>query len=1406
MSTAETGSSPGKSNSNTNTSNNNNNSSSNGNSVTTSGNVNPKGVQRRQLRERKQRKLYLEEWTLGDDDGEGTRGFSVAEKLESSKFAQAGMVREMRGSDLTVAFLQQHGFNIPLLFREKSGLGLRMPDPQEFTVNDVRLCVGSRRLLDVMDVNTQKNLQMTMKEWQQYYDNPQKDRLLNVISLEFSHTRLDHFVQSPEIVRQIDWVDVVWPKQLKDAQKESTNLLGGMMYPKVQKYCLMSVKNCYTDFHIDFGGTSVWYHILKGSKVFWLIPPTDRNLQLYEKWVLSGKQADVFFGDMVEKCARVYLTAGNTFFIPTGWIHAVYTPTQSLVFGGNFLHSFGIVKQLKTASVEDNTKVPQKFRYPFFTEMLWYVLARYVYTLLGHSHLDGEPSASETEMAARPHTHLTHYELFGLKEIVMYLYDLQPQKKNVPSLVLDPVALIKDVRTLVERHCKDQQDMAVTGMSVLRPAAEEQPHFQLYDRTRVKQEIKQEIARKNAEVIREQQQLEAAREAESEAVSNPTNNPSSTNSSGSGSGSGSNSNNIASSNNNISYSNSGAGVEYSNGVLKKEQLENGSSNAQPEATFVLPTDTLKYRPPKKMHLANAVAAAASSSNSNSSSSNNNNNNSSNSPTNIAGHSNAVSVIATSSGYVDGAAAVGGGAGGGGGGAGGSLDNCPSPGEAGAKLSPHLTGTGQPRRRRTRCKNCAACQRSDCGTCPFCMDMVKFGGPGRAKQTCMMRQCLSPMLPVTAQCVYCHLDGWRQTPVSPQTKQLASLEGPSALMECSVCYEIAHPDCALSQLDGTEDAADAKGFVNEDLPNSWECPSCCRSGKNYDYKPRHFRARQKSSEVRRVSVSHGNNASEAHETGGGGGGGGGAGGAPGGNLLPPPVGQYNDFVFTSESEMESGSSGMHTTHWKHGLKRHHQLEVKTERINSCDTPSPGISPNASVGDKVKRRKSDDGTSVSSSMHESNDAPCSSSMECGAGGTAASNAAASGHGGGSGTGGGGGGGGSRKKNSIRSQLAQQMLNSSTRVLKKPQYVVRPTPSSGSSSLGNSSGVSNGASNGLNNSAGSNATGTAGTGGGSGAAAVSSNGANGHHNHHHHQQQHHHHHHHHHHNNSSSSGNSSSQNLALDATLLKIIFRYLPHETLVTCCSVCKVWSNAAVDPDLWKRMNCAELKISASLLTAIVRRQPEHLILDWTQLAKRQLAWLVARLPALKNLSLQNCPIQAVLALHTCLCPPLQILDLSFVRGLNDAAIRDILSPPKDSRPGLSDSKTRLRDLKMLKLAGTDISDVAVRYIMQSLPHLKHLDLSSCQRITDAGVAQIGTSATAINRLAELNLSACRLVSENSLEHLSKCESLVWLDLRHVPQVSTQSVIRFASNSKHDLCVKDIKLVERRRLSLTNNWHD
>lgn len=345
--------------------------------------------------------------------------------------------------------------------------------------------------------------------------------------------------------------------------------------------------------------------------------------------------------------------------------------------------------------------------------------------------------------------------------------------------------------------------------------------------------------------------------------------------------------------------------------------------------------------------------------------------------------------------------------------------------------------------------------------------------------------------------------------------------------------------------------------------------------------------------------------------------------------------------------------------------------------------------------IKRRKSDDGGSICSSMHDGTEANDQSSNQL-----------------------------PRKKNTLRTQLAQQILNSSTKPLKKPSFVVRPASNTSSNAL-------------------------------------------------------------------------SNQHYALDSTALLAIFRYLTPETLVTCSMVCKTWATVSVDPKLWYRMNCAHHKLSASLLMAIVRRQPEHLILDWTNLAKRQLAWLISRLPALKYLSIQGTQISSVLGLHTCLCPPLQTLDLSFVRSLNDSAIRDILSPPKDSRPGLTDSKSRLRNLKVLKLAGTDISDVALRYITQGVPSLIHLNISSCQRVTDAGVAQIGTCPSAINTLVELDLSSCKLVTENCLEYLAKCEALTYLDLRHVPQVSTQAVIKFAAKSKHNLHVRDIKLVDKRK---------
>ena len=40
-----------------------------------------------------------------------------------------------------------------------------------------------------------------------------------MISLEFSNTKMDSYVTAPKVVRQVDWVDQVWPKHLKEDQE-----------------------------------------------------------------------------------------------------------------------------------------------------------------------------------------------------------------------------------------------------------------------------------------------------------------------------------------------------------------------------------------------------------------------------------------------------------------------------------------------------------------------------------------------------------------------------------------------------------------------------------------------------------------------------------------------------------------------------------------------------------------------------------------------------------------------------------------------------------------------------------------------------------------------------------------------------------------------------------------------------------------------------------------------------------------------------------------------------------------------------------------------------------------------------------------------------------------------------------
>ena len=126
------------------------------------------------------------------------------------------------------------------------------------------------------------------------------------------------------------------------------------------------------------------------------IRPTTRNLAAYSQWCLSTDQNVVFLPDVMAPDTEIYtvhLSPGDTMYIPSGWIHAVHSPQDSLVVGGNFITPLNTKTQIDIAGIEVRTKVPMKFRYPLFAGVMWY----YVLQLLNHPERLDTMSAKERD-------------------------------------------------------------------------------------------------------------------------------------------------------------------------------------------------------------------------------------------------------------------------------------------------------------------------------------------------------------------------------------------------------------------------------------------------------------------------------------------------------------------------------------------------------------------------------------------------------------------------------------------------------------------------------------------------------------------------------------------------------------------------------------------------------------------------------------------------------------------------------------------------------------------------------------------------------------------------------------------------------------------------------------------------
>uniref|UniRef100_A0A672M945 Lysine-specific demethylase phf2-like n=1 Tax=Sinocyclocheilus grahami TaxID=75366 RepID=A0A672M945_SINGR len=100
-------------------------------------------------------------------------------ELRSRTFPSSeDVVVKLSGSQLTLDYLEENGFNEPILIQKKDGLGMAMPAPT-FYVSDVENYVGPDVLVDVVDVTKQTQSKMKLKEFVDFYYSTNRKKVLN---------------------------------------------------------------------------------------------------------------------------------------------------------------------------------------------------------------------------------------------------------------------------------------------------------------------------------------------------------------------------------------------------------------------------------------------------------------------------------------------------------------------------------------------------------------------------------------------------------------------------------------------------------------------------------------------------------------------------------------------------------------------------------------------------------------------------------------------------------------------------------------------------------------------------------------------------------------------------------------------------------------------------------------------------------------------------------------------------------------------------------------------------------------------------------------------------------------------------------------------------------------------------
>lgn len=286
------------------------------------------------------------------------------------------------------------------LFESKDGLEMEIPD--ELDWENIFEFIEPEQEVSVAYSDKKHSIKIKMSQLVEAFKKSKEERpdILNMISLEFTrgNHRLDTIFKVPAFVDQksivqlveralkieLEVLDQKLNGEISEEEKIKIKKERGGIFtqiqklPRYQKFLLMSMEGSFTDVHIDFSSTCVFYHVKKGRKVFYVAKLTPQNWKIYQDFEKNkSKRSLEWIGEKLSgEWERVEIKEGETAMIPSGYLHFVYTPVDSIVIGGNFLMEQSLQNQFDLTELEEwcvahKTHIGKEHTFVGFRGLMW---------------------------------------------------------------------------------------------------------------------------------------------------------------------------------------------------------------------------------------------------------------------------------------------------------------------------------------------------------------------------------------------------------------------------------------------------------------------------------------------------------------------------------------------------------------------------------------------------------------------------------------------------------------------------------------------------------------------------------------------------------------------------------------------------------------------------------------------------------------------------------------------------------------------------------------------------------------------------------------------------------------------------------------------------------------------------